>query len=225
MRGLKHACVMTGVFLALGAPVSAQTMTQPASPRVTIDVGAAFIGGGTLGSSDATYASATGTPVTLFSTSQSVKGGAGLIGRLEIRLAGTVALELGGSWTRPKLQSKISSDFEGAENTTATQTISQFLAGGGLVKSFASHGRVTPFVRGTASWMRQLAGDQSLYKDGVSVDLGGGVRYARQSPNGHFKPYGLRADVWMSLRTGGIEIDTKHRLFSPGVSASLIFKL
>lgn len=226
MNASKIGLASAVMLLALAPAAMGQTVTQPGtSPRATLDIGAIYVGGGSLGTSDATYLSSTGTPVTLFSTAQSIKGGPGVVGHLNISIAQGVALELSGSWSRPVLQSKITGDTEGAESTTATQTISQFLAGGGLVKSFAAHGRVTPFVRAAASWMRQLSGDQSFYKDGVSVDLGAGVRYSRAQVKGHFKPYGLRADVWMNLRSGGIELDTKPRILSPGVSASLIFKL
>jgi len=73
--------------------------------------------------------------------------------------------------------------------------------------------------------MRQLAGDQSHYEDGVSVDLGGGVAYAWREKRGHFTPYGLRADAWLGLRTGGLELDRRSRVIAPGFSAALIFKL
>ena len=73
--------------------------------------------------------------------------------------------------------------------------------------------------------MRHLSNDQTLYQDGIAADLGGGVKYAWKEKRGHVKPYGLRADVWMNLRAGGIKLAQKSRVIAPGFSASLIFKL
>lgn len=204
-------------------PAAAQSTVAP--PRVLIDLGGTMQGGGDLGSTDATYTTPTGTPFTLFSTAQSWGGGAGVVGHLSIRVKPRVALEVSGSWTRPELRARITGDFEGAADTTATQTVSQFLAGAGVAVSFKPRGKWTPFARGAVSWMHHLSNDQTLYQDGVAADLGGGVRYVWKEMRGHVKPYGLRADVWMNVRSGGIELAPRSRIITPGFSASLIFKL
>jgi hypothetical protein len=209
-------------LLAPAVPAAAQ---QAPPPRVLIDVGGTVLGGGALGSTDATYITPTGQSTTLFSTSQSWSAGAGLIAHLQVRVKPRVDLELTGSWTRPEIRSKITGDFEGAADTTAASTVDQFLTSGGLVVSFARHGKWTPFARGAVSWLRHLSNDQTLYQDGISAELGGGIRYAWKEKRGHVKPYGLRADVWISARSGGLDLAQKSRVIAPGFSAALIFKL
>ena len=198
---------------------------QARAPRVLVDVGGAIVGGGSLGSVDATYVTPAGTPMTLFSTSQSWSRGAGLTAHLQVRVKPRLALELSGSWTRPEMQSRITSDFEGADDTTAVQTVSQFVTNGGVVFSFKTRGAWTPFARGAVGWLRHLSSDQTLYRDGLSAELGGGVRYAWREKRGHVRPYGLRADAWLNVRGGGLALARESRVISPGFSAAFIFKL
>lgn len=222
MMALRRVLLMSCVAISVAAPLYAQVAPPP---RLLLDVGGTWTGGGSLGTTDANYITPTGTTMTLFSTTQSVSGGAGLGGHLRVRLTPRVAFEASGSWSRPQLRSRITGDFEGADAVTATQTYSEFLAGGGLVLSFHQQGRWRPFARGAVSWMRQLSGDQSHYHDGYRADLGGGMQFVWREKRGHIKPYGLRADVWIGVKHGGLELDQKSRIVSPGFSASLIFKL
>lgn len=211
------------VCLCVAAPALAQT--TPVQPRVLLDLGGAWIGGGSLGSTDATYTTPSGQSFTLFSTSQSWSGGAGVIAHVQVRLTPRIALEAAESWTRPEIRASISGDFEGAANTTATSTVSQFITSGGIVISMKPRGKWTPFLRGTVGWLRHLSNDETFYQDGVSYDIGAGVKYAWRQKSGHVKPYGLRADVWLNVRSGGLELAQKSKVMAPGFSAAFIFKL
>ena len=217
------AFVLLAAAIVTCASVPAEAQNTP--PRVLFDIGATVLGGGSLGSADAVYTTPSGGAFTLFSTSQSWSAGAGVVGHLQIRLTPRVQLEVSESWTRPEIRSSITGDFEGAANTVATQTVHQFMTSGGLVLSFAPRGRFRPFARGAVSWMRHLSNDQTLYRDGVAADIGGGVVYAWADRNGHIKPYGLRADVFVNVRSGGLDLAKKSRVIAPGFSASFIFKL
>jgi len=221
-RAVRAIVIASGLSLAASS-AAAQSAAVP--PRVLVDVGGTVLGGGSLGSTDATYTTPAGTSFTLFSTSQSWGAGRGVIGHVLVRVTPRVAFELSGSWTRPDIRAKITGDFEGAADTTATQPVSQFLTSAGLVVSFAPHGKWMPFARGAVSWMRHLSSDQTLYEDGAAADLGGGVKYVWTEKRGHVRPYGLRADVWMNVRAGGIKLAPRSRVIAPGFSASLIFKL
>lgn len=203
---------------------AAPAFAQTAAPRVLLDIGAAMVGGGKAGSVDAVYTSPTGNTVPLFSTSQSWGPGAGAIVHLQIRLKSRLALELSGDFTRPEARASITGDFEAADNVTAIQRVSQFRTNAGLVLSFQQRGKWTPFVRGTIGWLRHLSNDQTLYQDGVTADLGGGVLYTWRQKSGHFKPYGIRADVFVNARNGGLELGPKSRIIAPGGALSFIFK-
>lgn len=223
MSGFVRVTAIAAGLCLVAISAAAQSSLVP--PRVLVDVGGTALGGGGLGSIDATYTTPTGTSFTLFSTSQSWGAGRGVVGHVMIRVKPRVAIELSESWTRPELRASITGDFEGAPDTMATQAVQQFLTSAGVVVSFTPHGKWTPFARGAVSWMRHLSNDQTLYLDGVAGDLGGGVRYVWKEKSGHVKPYGLRADVWMNVREGGIKLAQKSRVIAPGFSASLIFKL
>ena len=82
-----------------------------------------------------------------------------------------------------------------------------------------------PFARGAVSWLRHLSHDQTLYQDGIALDLGGGVDYVWRTKGGHVKPYGLRADVFMNMRSGGIDAAAKSRVIAPAIGLSLIFRM
>jgi hypothetical protein len=201
------------------APAFAQT-----PPRVLLDLGAAWSGGGTFGTADATYTAPDGSVFTLFSTKNSISGGFGGASHLLVRVTPRVAAEISGSFLRPALRSTTSADFEGVDPVTATQRISQFTLGGGAVVRLRDDAAWIPFLRGHAAWLRQLSGDFSLYQDGVAYEAGGGVFHRWKHRAGHFRPYGLRIDGMVSIRRGGIEPAKGKTLISPAFSIALVVK-
>lgn len=213
------------VVMLWGLCVASTASAQTPVPRVLVDIGATVVGGGALGSTDAVYMTPSGAAYTLFSTSQSWSSGAGFVGHVQIRLSPRVQLEIGESWTRPTMESSITNDVEGAASTVATQTVHQFLTSAGVTVSMPQRGRFRPFGRATLSWLRQLSDDQTLFRSGLAGEFGGGGVYLLADVPGHFKAYGLRADVFVNVRSGGLELAQKSRVIAPGISASFIFKL
>lgn len=212
--------------LTLPAAVAAQTpgpTTPREPPRVVLDAGAVWIGGGGAGSAEATYTRADGTAYPLFTMTRRQSGGMGVGGHLLVRVTSRWWVEAHGSVTAPALRVELSRDGEAAD-ATAGQTVTQFLAGGGVLYGFRPGRTVQPFARVAVSWLRHLSDDQTLYMDGAAGDLGGGVQYVWRPTPGHFKGYGLRLDAWLSVRDGGLVLARRQRLASPAAALTLMVK-
>lgn len=211
---------VAAVMMAL--PVTAAAQSRPA-PRVVIGAGITGAGGGSLGSTDATYQQPNGTPYVLFTMTRRVTSGLGLIGHLQVRVTRHVWIEGSGAWTAPHLETAITNDVEAAA-ATASQRVSQFQAGGGLIYVVRPEARVRPFFRIAGGWLRQLSDDQTLHQDGWSGDAGGGVQYVWADRRGRFTLYGLRADAGVSVRDGGLPLVARQRLVTPVASVTLMVK-
>lgn len=215
------------VLAALSAPwpAFAQSATPSAPARITFDVGALVIGGAQAGTTTETYTAPDGSAVPQFTLDKSVSPAFGVNGHVSFRVTSRVAFEVGAEWARPQLRTKLSGDTDGADSATATQSIHRFALGGGATVGLRSFGRWQAFARGSVGWLRELSNDQTLFQDGWVAQAGGGANYLWKAPTGHFRPYGIRADLWLDIRHGGLDFSDKPRLLAPAFSAAVIFKL
>lgn len=212
--------LVTGV-----TPAFAQSTTAPTPPaRWLLDVGARVVGRSAAGSLTETYTAPDGSAVPIFSVDRTEGSALGVNGHLQFKVTTRVALEATAAWTRPQLRTRVTGDSE-ADSVTATQSIHRVVVGGGVVGDAKTFGKWHTFVRGNVGWLRELSDDQSLYQDGWVAELGGGARYQWKEKQGHFRPYGIRADVWLEVRHGGLPFSEKARLWAPAFSAAMIFKL
>ena len=200
-------------------------LARPASAQVLFDLGAVLIGGTSAGTSSVAYVAPDGSSVPQFSFDKSIGTAVGVNGHLSIRITPRVALEVNARWVRPELRTRLSGDTDGAVNTTATQSIDRFVLGGGAAVSLKQFGRWHTFARASVGWLRELSDDQSLYQDGWVGEVGGGANFQWKEKRGHFRPYGIRTDVWLDIRHGGLSFSEKSRLMSPAFAAAMIFKL
>lgn len=207
--------------LAAAAPASAQTTP----PRILFDVGAVFLGTAGAGKTTETYTAPDGSSVPQFTLDKSVGPAVGVNGNVSIRISSRLALEATARWARPQFRTKLAGDTDGADNTTATQSVDQFVVGAGAKVSLEQFGHWHTFARGTFGWLRELSDDLSLYQDGWTAELGGGATFQWNEKKGHFRPYGIRTDVWLDLRHGGLSFAEKSRLMAPAFAAAMIFKL
>lgn len=211
--------------VALVAAVALVGVARPASAQVLFDVGAVFLGSAGAGSTSVVYTAPDGTKVPQFTLDNSIGPAIGVTGNVSIRISPRVSLEATARWARPKFRTKLAGDTDGADNTTATQSVDQFDLGGGARIGLKSFGRWHTFARGTFGWLRELSDDRSLYQDGWTAELGGGATFQWKEKKGHFRPYGIRTDIWLDLRHGGLSFAEKSRLMAPAVAAAMMFKL
>jgi hypothetical protein len=206
---------IAGILIASLAFAAAPALAQPSRGSVELSGGGIFVGGYDLGSSTAELTSNSGTlgtPFTLFETDNRVDAGAGLIGRIGVYLTPSFAVEGGLRFTQPKFTSRITADAESAANTTAEETIHQYVFEGSAVwhfgRSSSTSGRMTPFVFGGAGYLRELHEGDALVEEGTEYHAGGGIKWWLGAKH----TMGVRAEAGFSIRDGGFDFEKKRRI-------------
>jgi len=214
--------------LAAIAAVPGAASAQPDQGRFDVSIGGLWNGGYALDGRNATETrnQVGGGDLVLFETDSEVTGGAGLEARLGVRIGQTFSVEAGGSWTRASLLTRISGDFEGAPALDARSDFTQYAIDGAVVARLArlamGGGRVVPFVEAGAGYLRQLHEGNVMVETGVVVHGGGGVLvWLRSRSGGGFDRIGLRVDVRVTSRTGGIDVTENRRRVFPSLGAGL----
>jgi hypothetical protein len=228
MRQLMGVATAIAITLAAAAPAIAQT--KPGA-RPTVKRQKEFLMGGliagpsSLGSAQAELLRGSGDPsVTLFREKNSLPFGFGGEAGIGFQLRKTLWMEVAGSWTRVRLSSEISSDFENAPAETITSDMSRFAVQGALLRYFHEKGSSAWFVRVVAGWMRETGGGNTLTGDGVIG--GGGIGFRHwwgTNGKGAIKRTGLRIEGRADVRSGGISIGEKGIRFGPAGAVHLVF--
>jgi hypothetical protein len=188
-----------------------------------IDLGAVWTRGGAYGSANANLTTPAGTPQPLFTAATSLGAEIALDARLAFRVAGPLRAEVSGTWGRADLRSHITGDFEGAAPVTVSDRLTVFTIQGAGIWYFHRRGKLEPFVRAGAGWMRELTTDAALAGDGRIANAGAGVKYWWfERDRGWLKRLGLRSDARVVGRFGGLELGTKDRLIAPAVGVNAI---
>jgi hypothetical protein len=136
-----------------------------------------------------------------------------------------IAIEGGVRYSKPRLRTRLTSDFEEAEPTTAEETLSQYQFDGSLVVhltnlTFAA-GRAIPFVLGGAGHVRDLHERGELVETGTEFHGGGGLKWWFGSGS---RRLGLRIEARVTSREGGFDLGEERRTSpSAGVSLAYLF--
>jgi hypothetical protein len=213
------------VVVAFGAgrarPAAAQS---PASGRFEVAIGPLWMGGVSLGSTDANETTGTGGVFRLFSTSTELSSAPGIEARVAVHVWRRFEGEVSASYGRATLRTAAANDTEGAAPVTATETIDQFTVSGGVVwypPRRRSGTRLAPFIGANAGYLRQLHEAATLAATGHVYQLGGGMKYLLVShPASHVKGIGLRLDARVAARSGGVAFDARTR-YAPALGASV----
>lgn len=215
------AAVLPGLLLLVPVPGVAQTVAP--ERRAEIDVGIVWTGAGSFGSRDANLTTPGGGNLALFSTSSRLTPGFGPEAHIAFRVSKRLRAELTGAWSRTKFETRVTSDFEGASAVTTTLPVSVFSVEGSAVWYFGRRGRLEPFARGGAGWMRELTSDSILTANGVIANAGAGMKYWwHERSRGRFRRLGLRAEARLVTRSGGLSLGAGTRVAGPAMSISAI---
>jgi hypothetical protein len=220
-----RAASILAALLSLARPVYAQSGLPPG--RVELSVGIGWLGGVSLGATDATETTGAGTPSRIFSTSSALAGAAGVDGRIAVRLRRRLEGEVRASYGAPALNVTIGNDIEASGTVIASETVKQFTIGGAaLWYPPIGNGspRVSPFLSAGLGYLRQLHGPGTLAVTGQTYDAGGGVKIllASRGPK-RLKGLGVRADARIVARRKGVAFDDRTR-FAPAVGASFFVR-
>ncbi len=202
--------VATGV-LVLALVGAASVAAQMRDPRVQLSIGTIWSGGSGLGSAAATETrnQTGGDRYTLFNTTSTIEMARGLEACLTYWLTRALGLEAGASWSTARLVTRVSGDVEGATGVNADADVTQYVIDGSVVvrlnRFTMMRGRVVPFVRGGAGYLRQLYEGNVLVETGTVYHAGGGVVVWLQPPRDRWlKRIGARADARWTVHDGGI---------------------
>jgi hypothetical protein len=216
------------VVLVAGVPSAAAA--QPAPVRFVLSIGGLWHSGVPLGSRDAieTRNQVGGGAFVLFETESAIMSGAGLIARIGVRLAPAFTIEMGGTWTKTSISTRLTADAEAAPDSEIRSNVTEYVLGAALVfrleRLAMAGGRAVPFVEAGAGYLRQLHGDNRWAKTGSVLHGGGGlVVWLRSDSNVWLKRLGVRIDGRITARKGGVEpAEGRQRVFA-ALGAGLAF--
>jgi hypothetical protein len=229
------APTMRGAALALvlvcGAATALEAQPNPYRARsFQASGGAAFLSGTDFGAASATLTGNQVPPTryTLFEADSTLQSAPGVEARLGYMLTRTFGVEGALLYSRPRLETRLSGDVEGATPLTATNELSQYMLDVSAVLHLQRlrFGRAVPFVFGGAGYLRQLDEDRALVETGQTVHAGGGLTYVfRQRTRGFLRGLGVRADGRVYVRTGGFELNDEidRRAFGTGGARFIVF--
>jgi hypothetical protein len=216
---IRRVMFLMTLWMAAPAAASAQYTNLNVPRPGSIEVGATAIW---TNGRDAAPASATETsnpavstdPLTLFRADSRVKPSTGVEAQVGVYLSRAFEAEASVSVSRPVLSVHLTSDFEGATDTTAEETLTHYLIGGSALYHFG-RGRLRPFLLGGASYLRQLDEGAADLQIGAELHAGGGIKY--WFGRGRHRS-GLRVDARISSRDRSVGLDTTRRATLPMVS-------
>ena len=186
-------------------------------------MGGVASGAAPAGDVNATLIDSNGNALSLFKTANRIAPGIGAELHVAVRVRPRLRIELSGAWRRADLESEVTSDFEDASAITVGQGMNQFTVEGSVVYGFARRGKIDPFLRAGAGWLREITADRALVENGLSANLGGGIKYwVRESRPGLFGRLALRVEARLAVRHGGIAFGDAGVRLAPTLAAGLV---
>jgi len=179
---------------------------QPHAGSLEISGGFVWTGGYAAGSAAAneTRNPSTGsTPLTLFQTDSRVSAAPGANLRAGVHVTRRLIAEALFEYTRPRLRTELSADFEGAAAATADTVVSSYVIGASVVYELGG-GRAVPFVAGGGGQVRQVPEGGNVTTGGEG-HASGGIRY------GLTRSLGLRLEGGVSSRSKSAGFEQKRR--------------
>jgi hypothetical protein len=214
------------LLLAFAAAPSARAQVE--RERVALSLGGGVFGGQQLGAAQATFQenrAPSGGRLTYFDAALESEQATLWQARLGVRALGGLWVEAGALAGTRRMNTALSSDFEGASPRTASSDLDELQLEGGLrydvgALAFRS-GRGAPFLFASGGWLRQSPEGESagLTRDGGSFALGAGLAY-RLMKAGWLRGIGLRLDAGWEWRSGGYELEDGTRS-APRVTLSV----
>ena len=204
--------IQVAIALSAAAPAVAQSGGQASVSgpgRWELTGGGVLIGGYELGERSAELTPNTGSSsFEEFTTDNTVKPAFGLQARIGFFVTPGLTVEGGFRFARPVYEVRIGGDVENAPDTTAEETLSQYLFDGSIVWHLGK-GRAVPFLFGGAGYLRELHEDDALLEEGLEYHAGGGIKWWFGEGR---RGVGVRAEAGVSIRDGGFDFKDGQRI-------------
>ena len=212
-KGFISLAIGIAVF-ALATPCSAQVYIGRDAPRkgsVEISGGGNYQAGQDLSSAPAnlTRNPTTGSgPLELFNADAELQAGFGIQARVGYYVTPAISIEGGLQVVRPKLEVRLTDDFEDASDVVATESITSYLFTGSVLYHLRAGKSLKPFIIGGAGHVRDLHQGDDVLETGLEYHAGGGIKSWFGTGR---RKLGVRAEVLVSFRDGGVGTDDGRR--------------
>lgn len=212
---MTRAIVAAWLVLAAVGPAVAQDAPMLRAHRFTVSGGVALLGGYDIGSATARLRrNETGTTqpgnLTLFTADGSIERAPSVEARIGFTLTPTVAVEFGGSYSRPVVAVDIGNDTEAGETPELTdQRLSQYVfdvSGVWQISRLQLGRRARPYLTFGGGYLRQLDVDRVRAETGKIFHAGAGLRYWLR------RSFGARAEFDAEFRSGGVVFERGTRV-------------
>ena len=227
IAALRRGCVALGLLLFTAAPGVAQVYVGRPIPRtgsVEVSGGGLMAGGKDLPDLPATLTRNPGTgtgALVLFQADGTLTSAFGAQARVGVYLSPRIVVEGGVQYARPKVEVRLTSDFEDAASTTAPETVTSYLFTGSVLYHFGRpQATFRPFVAGGGGHVRDVHAGSNVVDTGAEFHAGGGFKW--WMTQGRSSKVGLRADIVASFRGGGVGAEDERRLV-PTAAVSLAY--
>jgi hypothetical protein len=172
---------------------------------------------------------ATGAPpnVPLFRTESEIGGATAVDIRAAVAITRLLAVEVGGMISQPQLRVRIAADTEATGESFATERLSQYtvdVSGVLLLPDVGLGRRARLYALAGAGYLRQLHEGRIDVDTGSTIHAGAGGQYWFRGGDGRQRPLGLRGEVRLVHRNGGIDYEDRSRNY-PTLSALLFLGL
>ncbi len=219
---MTRALLISVAIIAVAGDAVAQD-SDPAlrAHRLTLSAGLTWlsgygIGGNTAGLRRNETGTLTPGSFTLFAADASFAHAPGFEARIGYALTRTLAIEFGSAYVHPRLAVDITDDQESSPVTLSDERVSQYTLDASVVWQVSrlplgSHAR--PYVTAGGGYLRQLYEDRVKLESGQVINVGGGVRYWLRGGDAARRAVGVRTEVLLRIRNGGIDTAGKTRTF------------
>lgn len=210
--------VVAGLLVTLGGATAHAQSDEPALRPKHITLAAGWIVNGSypVGDRNAELRrNATGTPppFTLFRAEGELGLANGIEARVGYAVTRSIAIEAGGSYTKPQLAIAISEDSESPDTTSIVDEITQYTVdvAGVIQLPLRLGGRSRPYAIAGGGYLRQLGDDRLLVETGRVFHVGGGIRYWLRGGAATDRALGVRVEARYVHRTGGLDFEDRSR--------------
>jgi hypothetical protein len=213
--------------LVVSVPVAADAQVWVGKPKpqrgsVEISGGGTWTSGQSLPQSSATLTvnpSGGSSSFEQFDSEATMDPAFGVHGAVAVYITRALAIEGGVQFSRPRLDIRLTNDFEDAPDVTATSTISSYLFTGSLIYHFgAATNKMVPYIAGGAGHLRDVHSGNELVETGTEYHGKAGVKMWF----GRTRAFGLRLEGGISVRDGGFSLEDERR-YAPTAAASLVY--
>jgi hypothetical protein len=208
---------MVFVLVAIAGPATAQDTGPALAPhRFVLSAGATASGGYPVGDRTADLRrNATGSPapVPLFRTESAFDWAPGFDARVDFAITRSLAVEVGATYATPRLGVTVLDDDESDPSVQLSEEVSQYSVdvSGLWHLPWPSLGRARPYVIGGGGYLRQLHQDRLVAETGQQIHAGAGLWLWFSGASASPRSTGVRAEVRLVRRFGGIEFEDASR--------------